>query len=376
VIRLLAVDDSALMRRLIGEVFSTEEDFEVSFARNGVEALAMLQDLKPHVITLDVHMPQMDGLACLDRIMIERPSPVVMFSALTEDGARETLEALSLGAVDFIAKPGGAISLKLDAFGPVLVEKVRAASRARLTRTHRLSERVRLRSGGSVPQPRSRNLASASASPSSSPLTAKRPRLAPVTGGGPEKVVLVGSSTGGPPALDALLAPLPADFPWPIVIAQHMPASFTGALASRLDRLCALSVSEVSRPTPLQPGCVYIGRGDADLIISRRGGDLVALPAPSSAAFRWHPSVDRMVDSALDHLEAASLIGILLTGMGNDGAEAMTRVREGGGRTIAEAEETAVVWGMPGELVRAGGAEAVLPIDRVAAGLMDLAGRK
>lgn len=366
-IRLLAVDDSALMRRLIGEVFADEDEFEVSYARNGVEALAVLQTLKPDVITLDVHMPQMDGLACLDRIMIERPCPVVMFSALTADGARETLEALSLGAVDFIAKPGGAISLKIDEFGPQLIDKVRAASQARLAHSHRLSERVRLRAGGAVPQRRS--------TPIAPPPAARRPRLAPVVGEGTDKVVLVGSSTGGPPALDALLGPLPADFPWPIVVAQHMPASFTGALAARLDRLCAVSVMEISRPTPLQPGKVYIGRGDADLIISRRGGALVALPAPSSAAFRWHPSVDRMVDSALDHLAAADLIGILLTGMGNDGAAAMTRVRQGGGRTIAEAEETAIVWGMPGELVRAGGAEAVLPLDRVATGLLDLAGR-
>ena len=366
-IRLLAVDDSALMRRLIGEVFADEEGFDVRFARDGVEALAMLAEFSPDVITLDVHMPRMDGLACLDRIMLERPCPVVMFSALTADGARETLEALSLGAVDFVAKPGGAISLKIDEFGPVLVEKVRAAFQARLPRSHRLSERVRARSETWVPKLRP--------PPGARPAPARRTRLSPMAGAGAGRLVLVGSSTGGPPALDALLSPLPADFPWPIVVAQHMPASFTGALAGRLDRLCALAVSEVTRPTRLEPGCVYIGRGDADLIISRRGGDLVALPAPSSSALRWHPSVDRMVDSALDHVEATDLVGILLTGMGNDGAAAMTRVRESGGRTIAEAEDTAVVWGMPGELVRAGGAEAVLPLDRVAAGLLELAGR-
>ena len=365
-ITLLAVDDSALMRRLIGEVFSDEDGIEVHFARNGVDALAMLQTLRPDVITLDVHMPQMDGLACLDRIMVERPCPVVMVSALTEDGARETLEALSLGAVDFIAKPGGAISLKIDVFGPLLVDKVRAAARARVAASHRLSERVRLRSGEAATQPRPRRL------PVSAP---KRPRLTPLIGEGADRVVLVGSSTGGPPALDALLAPLPASFPWPIVVAQHMPASFTGALAARLDRLCALSVQEVTKPTPLEPGCVYIARGDADVILSRRGGTLVALSAPSGAAFRWHPSVDRLVDSALDLVAASDLVGVLLTGMGDDGAAAMTRLRQGGGRTIAEAEETAVVWGMPGELVRQGGAEAVLPIGRVAAGLLDLAGQ-
>ncbi|OJU09303.1 MAG: chemotaxis response regulator protein-glutamate methylesterase [Caulobacterales bacterium 68-7] len=359
-IKVLAVDDSALMRRLIAELFAEEDEFDVSFARNGVEALAMLHEQQPDVVTLDIHMPKMDGLACLDRIMVERPCPVVMFSSLTADGARETVEALSLGAVDFVPKPSGAISLKLDEFGPLLIDKVRAASKARLARTHRLAERVRLRSGVVAPPPKR--------------VAAPRiTRRRPVFNGEAGRVVLVGCSTGGPPALDALLEPLPADFPWPIVVAQHMPASFTGALASRLDRLCALSVAEVSRPTPLLPGCVYVGRGDADLILSRRGEDLVALSAPSSAAFRWHPSVDRLVDSALDHQSASALIGVLMTGMGNDGAAGMTRLKAAGGRTIAEAEETAVVWGMPGELVRAGGAEFVLPLDQIAEGLMDMA---
>jgi len=368
VIRLLAVDDSALMRRLIGEVFAGEADVEVAFAKNGLEALALLPELKPHVITLDIQMPQMDGLACLDRIMIEHPCPVVMFSALTGDGARETLDALSLGAVDFIPKPGGAISLKVDVFGPLLVEKVRSASGARLGGTHRLAERVRLKTGGTAlagrPLGRPRSVAAAA-----------RTRLSPVVDDSVERLVLIGSSTGGPPALDAVLAPLPADFPWPIVVAQHMPATFTGALATRLDRLCALSVREVVRPMVLEPGTVYIARGDADLIISRRSGALAALPTPTSAAHRWHPSVDRMVDSALEHVSAERLIGVLLTGMGDDGAAALSRLKAGGGRTIAEAEETAVVWGMPGALVRSGGAEAVLPLDQVANGLTDLAGR-
>ncbi len=359
-IKLLAVDDSALMRRLIGEVFADEPEFQLWFARDGVEALARLHEQRPDVVILDIHMPQMDGLACLDRIMLERPCPVVMFSSLTAEGARETLDALSLGAVDFAAKPGGAISLKLDEFGPLLIEKARAAAKARLPTSHRLAERIRLRSGG-VSATRTR--------PTPAPARPARPDFRP----GAPRLVLVGCSTGGPPALDALLQPLPADFPWPIVVAQHMPASFTGAMAARLDRLCALSVVEVSRPEPLAAGRVYIGRGDADLMISRRAGQLVALSAPSSAAFRWHPSVDRLVDSAMDQQAPGDLVGVLMTGMGNDGAAAMTRLRQAGGRTIAEAEESAVVWGMPGELVRAGGAEFVLPLERIAQGLIDLA---
>ncbi len=165
---------------------------------------------------------------------------------------------------------------------------------------------------------------------------------------------------------------MPADFPWPIVIAQHMPATFTAALARRLDSLSNLHVMEVSQATALEAGCAYIGRGDADLIIGARACGPVALAAPASEAFRWHPSVDRLTDSALAHVEPRRLMGVLMTGMGNDGAAAMSRLRAAGGRTIAESEESAVVWGMPGELVRAGGAEFVLPLHRIAAKLLQL----
>jgi two-component system chemotaxis response regulator CheB len=183
-------------------------------------------------------------------------------------------------------------------------------------------------------------------------------------------VVLVGCSTGGPPALDALLEPLAADFPWPILVAQHMPASFTAPLARRLDRSCSLSVEEVTQPTPILPGHVYIGRGDADILVSLRSTGPVALAAPASAEHRWHPSVDRLVTSAMQQLGAERLIGVLMTGMGDDGAAAMTQLSAGGGRTIAEAEETAVVWGMPGELVKAGGAQMVLPLHQIAGQLL------
>jgi two-component system, chemotaxis family, protein-glutamate methylesterase/glutaminase len=356
VIKLLIVDDSALMRRLLGDVFKASGDFEVTFARDGVEALDRLATFQPDVVTLDVQMPRMDGLACLDRIMVMHPCPVVMVSSLTERGAEVTLDALQLGAVDFVAKPGGAISLVMDEWGPVVVETVRAASKARLRRSSRLTERVRLRAKGR-----------GAAKPVRGHAEARAGSVNPIMSAGPgDGVVLVGSSTGGPPALDALLAPLPADFPWPILIAQHMPASFTGPLARRLDTLCALTVSEVTRPTPLVPGHVYIGRGDADMIVSSRSDGVVVTAAPASSDYRWHPSVDRLVLTAMEHLGPRRLIGVLMTGMGNDGAAAMTRLSTEGGRTIAEAEETAIVWGMPGELVKAGGAQVIAPLDKIA----------
>jgi two-component system chemotaxis response regulator CheB len=350
VIKLLVVDDSALLRKLLGQVFAAEADFEVAFARNGVEALEQLKTFAPDVITLDVHMPQMDGLTCLDRIMVERPCPVVMVSSLTAEGAEATLEAFRLGAVDFAPKPEGTASLHMEEWGPQLAAKVRGAAGAKLRSSLRLRERVRQRIGGAL-----------SAGPAR-----KKAALLEVRSATGDGLVLVGTSTGGPPALEALLTALPATFPWPILIAQHMPASFTGALARRLNGICALSVVEVSTAVALQPGVVYIGRGDADLIVSRRAVGLVAMAAPAQAGYPWHPSADRLVRSAMDLLPASQLVGVLMTGMGNDGAEAMTLLHAGGGRTIAEAEETAVVWGMPGELAKAGGADWILPLGGIA----------
>ncbi|EIM28957.1 chemotaxis-specific protein-glutamate methyltransferase CheB [Microvirga lotononidis] len=356
-IRLLIVDDSPLMRRLLGNVFAAERDFEIAFARNGLEALEQIPVFSPDVITLDIQMPEMDGLICLDRIMLEHPCPVVMVSSLTTEGADATLKAIDLGAVDFITKPGRAVSLEIETLAPILVEKVRAASRARLPGTLRLADRVRLRSGLDLkPMPVTQKPLR--------PLSAIRRSSkanSPV-----RNLVLIGTSTGGPPALDALLSRLPPDFPYPVVVAQHMPGSFTGPLARRLDKLCALSVVEVTRPMPLECGTIYIGKGDADVIVSMRPDGPVVLAAPSLPEHRWHPSVDRLVDSAMQHYSASGLIGVLMTGMGSDGAQAMTRLREQGGRTIAESEESAVVWGMPGELVRRGGAEVVVPLEQIA----------
>ena len=354
--KVLVVDDSALLRRVVGEILR-EAGFTIATAKDGVEALDQIHRFEPDVVTLDVQMPRMGGLACLDRIMVERPCPVVMLSSLTTDGAETTLEALALGAVDFLPKPDGAVTLAVDAFAPILVEKVAAAAQARVRRSHRLLERVR--EGRRPLAPRVE--------------PAPRPTRRPAYGDG-SGVVLIGTSTGGPPALDVVLSGLPERFPWPVLVAQHMPATFTGSLASRLDDLCALPVVEVTRPTPIAGGGVYVARGDADMIVSRRSSGLVALPAPSSSAHRWHPSVDRLVASAMDHLPAERLIGVLMTGMGDDGARTMAALRHAGGRTIAESEETAVVWGMPGELVRAGGADHVEDLSAIGPRLIHLVG--
>jgi two-component system chemotaxis response regulator CheB len=360
VIKVLVVDDSALVRKVFGRVLSEDSGFEVALARNGLEALELLEKFKPDVVTLDVQMPQMNGLECLNRIMIQRPSPVVMVSSTTAEGAEATLSALKLGAVDFVPKPTGTVSLRIDEFAPTFLEKIRTAASAKLPASRRLKERVKFRAGGGVAlSPRAHR-------------DVRESVEAGVEVSQGEGVVLVGTSTGGPPALEALLVPLPATFSWPIVVAQHMPSSFTASLAKRLDGICSLNVIEVRQPTVMQAGCAYIGRGDADIVVSKRASTLVVMSVPINTGYPWHPSTDRLVRSAMEHVNPAQLIGILMTGMGDDGAKAMTELRSKGGKTIAEAEETAVIWGMPGELVRAEGAMWTLPLPKIAQKLKKL----
>ncbi len=356
--RVLVVDDSALMRKFLGRLFEAEPGFEVVTARDGADALSKIGAFNPDVVTLDVEMPNMDGLACLDRIMVEHPCPVVMVSALTEHGASETLEALEMGAVDFVTKPEGTISLHGEEFGPLILDRVRNAAGIRIRRSVRLADRLRFKSGAETRKAAPKRVTVRKAAIPSN-LEA-------------DMLVLVGASTGGPPAMDELLSRLPANFAWPILIAQHMPRSFTATFARRLDGLCALPVREVTAPVAIENGTVYVGRGDADLLVTRRGDTLMAMPAPESPEYRWHPSVDRLVQSAMKCRPANQLLGILMTGMGNDGASAMTQMREAGGHTIAESEETAIVWGMPGELVRMGGASDIVALPDIAERLLEL----
>jgi two-component system chemotaxis response regulator CheB len=280
-----------------------------------------------------------------------------MVSSLTSQGAEVTLQALDLGAIDFISKPDGTVSLHIDKIRVQLVAKVRAAAKARIRNSRGLLQRVRHTAQSAAAKPgsgfsirRSAYNGQRAAAPSDSPIRG---------------LVLIGVSTGGPAAIENIIPRLPVDFPWPILIAQHMPESFTGVFARRINSLSALEVVEVTRPMPLCPGVVYVGRGDADMLVGNRGGLLSAIPMPASQQYSWHPSVERLVASALDYADPDQLLGVMLTGMGDDGADAMAKLRTRGGRTIAEAEETAVVWGMPGELVRRGGASLVLPLDRI-----------
>lgn len=334
--KLLVVDDSALMRKYLKDLFAREPDFELDFARSGREALDRLHRFAPDVLTLDVHMPEMDGLTALSRIMVERPTPVVMVSALTSPDALLTLEALALGAVDHIAKPGQPLSPGMNALGELILQKVRAAARSRVR-----------------PGLPSRPAASAAVR-----------ALAPGSGD-PPGVVVIGVSTGGPRLLEAMLPRLPATFPWPVVVIQHMPAMFTGPFAQRLGRHCALQVQEAADTLPLQAGNIYVARGGMDAVLLRQGGRICISPRPEDPDQFWHPSVETMMRSAMQLFTPRALIGVMLTGMGYDGAEAMAELRRQGGRTVAESEDSAVVWGMPGELVRRKGASQVAHQDEI-----------
>ena len=356
-IKVLVVDDSALMRRQLTTLFEEQSDFVVRPARNGRDAVEENRTFEPDVVTLDINMPEMDGITALSLMMAERPVPVVMVSSLTEKGALATFEALHLGAVDYIAKPGGTISLSIGAIKEELVRKVRAAAGARIKRGGKslaIGVRQRVRdeqSQSALKRPITRRSASS------------------------EGLLLVGVSTGGPRTLEDILPLLPEDFPWPVLVAQHMPAAFTRPFAERLNTICALDVVEAAQPMPLERGTIYVGKGGADMVVSRRAGKLMVLPKPESKELLWHPSVELLGRSALEHCEASQIVAVMLTGMGYDGADAFAEVRKRGGRTVAESKDTAVVFGMPAELIERGGASIVLPSDKIAAQINLWAGR-
>lgn len=353
-IKLLIVDDSALMRRQLSLLFEAEGDFTVQLARNGQQAVEECRSFVPDVVTLDINMPEMDGITALSLIMAEHPVPVVMVSSLTEKGALATFEALNLGAVDYIAKPGGTISLSIDSIKRELVAKVRAAARAKLKRK-------------STALPVLKRTAL--------PIKGTQAASATLGASGREQLVIIGVSTGGPRSLEEILPLLPADFPAPVLVVQHMPAAFTRSFAERMNSLCPLQVVEVNTPMQVQAGTVYIAKGGADMQVVKRAGKLTVISKPESSAFLWHPSVELLAQSVIEHCDCRQVMAVMLTGMGNDGAQAFTEIHRKGGKTIAESEHTAVVFGMPAELIKLGGAGMVLPLDKIAAQLMAWVGQ-
>jgi two-component system, chemotaxis family, protein-glutamate methylesterase/glutaminase len=357
-IKLLIVDDSALMRRQLTQIFAATGEFDIVQARNGCEAVEQNRVFQPDVVTLDINMPEMDGITALSLMMAERPVPVVMVSSLTEQGALATFEALNLGAVDYVAKPGGTISLSISQITDELLAKVHAAASARIKGKGRgpgvtgLVQRLRDDQQKLAARP-------------------VAPRRNVASGG----LVIIGVSTGGPRTLEDIFTLLPASFPWPILVAQHMPAAFTKSFAERLDKVCALQVVEAAGPMPVLPGTIYIAKGGADMVVTTRAGKLTVLPKPENPQHLWHPSVELLGRSVLEHCNPAHVTAVMLTGMGYDGSDAFTEIKQRGGYTIAESAESAVVFGMPCELIEKRGASIVLAADKIAAQLMSQAGR-
>ena len=357
VIRVLIVDDSAFMRRLLTEMIKGFPGFEVAgIAKNGAEAVEQVNMLKPDVVTLDVEMPIMDGLQALNEIMRTYPTPVVMVSSLTQEGADATIQALLLGAVDFIGKPTGSISLELVQKQEELQAKLKAAA----------SSRRSVRKWG---------VESPSATTVSKPAVTKAPRLPSRQGSKSiTSICAIGTSTGGPKALETVIRSLPEELDVPIVIVQHMPAKFTASLAQRLNQLSKVHVMEASHHQRLEPGCVYIAPGGKHMEIIAAGmSDFRIMIQEQNAVNGHRPSVEVMFDS-VTRLKGLHKTYVIMTGMGADGAKAMQRAKQSNplAVTVGEAESTCIVYGMPRAAAELKCVDHVLPLQQISRKLLDI----
>lgn len=338
-IRVVVVDDSAFMRKAIGTMLENDPEIQVvGTGKNGQEGLELVRRLDPDVVTLDIEMPVMDGLTTLRHIMMEMPRPVIMISSLTVEGAEATLKALDAGAVDFIPKKLSRVSLEIIKIEQELQAKVKAVAK---------------RPGGfrSV-RPR----ITRPSAPVGVPGT-----LPPARHGAVRSVVAIGVSTGGPPAVQSILARLPGNFPATILIAQHMPKAFTGPFAKRLDALSALDVSEAVDGAPMTPGKVYVAPGGSHLRVRREGMRLVVEVGSEPRESLYKPSANELIGSVAQ-LVGDRAVGLILTGMGNDGLEGVRKLKAAGGRILAQSDATCVVYGMPKAVVDAGLTDAVVDL--------------
>lgn len=351
-VRVLVVDDSALVRKLLTELLSEDPDIEVvDAAPDPFVAREKIKKLNPDVLTLDVEMPRMDGVTFLRNLMRLRPMPVIMVSTLTEKGAEITLDAIRYGAVDFITKPKVDIVHTIQDYAVELREKVKGAAHARVKQ---LSNAV-------------------AREPKEAPAVAARHDIDQVIGASSaprkhfkttDKLIAIGASTGGTEAIREVLEQLPLDMPG-IVITQHIPASFSGPFAKRMDRCSVLNVSEARDGEQILPGHVYIAPGDRHLMVVRDGARFRCRLSDDVPVNRHKPSVDVLFRSVAQNV-GPNALGVILTGMGRDGAQGLKDMRDVGSHTIAQDEASSVVWGMPGAAVQLGGAEEVLPLGQVA----------
>jgi two-component system chemotaxis response regulator CheB len=351
-IRVLVIDDSAVMRQLLTEILSSDPDIEVvGTAPDPFVARDKIKQLNPDVLTLDVEMPRMDGLAFLRNLMRLRPMPVVMCSSLTQHGAAVALDALALGAVDFVAKPVVDVLHGIQEAAQEIISKVKMAARAHvkpLVDTPVMTVVDRHDAGVVLPK-----------------------RDAPTRFATTDRIVAIGASTGGTEAIKDVLSRLPPDVPG-IVIAQHIPAAFSGPFALRMNSESSLNVCEASDGQPILAGHAYIAPGDRHLLVVRNGARYQCRLSAGELVNRHRPSVDVLFRSVAQSAGRNS-IGVMLTGMGRDGAEGMKEMREAGAATIAQDEESSVVWGMPGAAWELGAVQTLHPLERIAEQIVALA---
>ena len=351
-IKVLIVDDSALVRKMLSEILNSAPDIEViGVAHDPLMARKKIKALNPDVLTLDVEMPRMDGVTFLSNLMRLRPMPVVMVSSLTEKGADITLEALELGAVDFVSKPKTDLAHTLDDYAEEIIDKVRTASRAKV---HSLR--------GSPLKLKTTERHSADAVLKKK----KSARHFKTT----DKILAIGASTGGTEAIKEVLMQLPADTPG-TVISQHIPKAFSGAFAKRMNGISAMTVCEATDGQQIVTGHVYIAPGNRHLLVERDGARYICRLSDGAEVNRHKPSVDVMFRSLAQNV-GANAISVILTGMGNDGAQGMKEMHEAGSPTFAQDEKSSVVWGMPGEAVKLGCVDQIMHLQKIPEGVLKL----
>lgn len=361
-IRVLIIDDSALVRRLLTEILSSDPEIEiVGTAMDPHIARQKIKDLNPDVLTLDVEMPKMDGISFLRQLMRLRPMPVIMISSLTEEGAETTLEALSAGAIDFISKPKVDIAGTLKDYAEDIVSKIKSAAKARV-----IARDTRPMAKRAVTPSVDKNIDRSLDEKYSATVILQRPaqiKSLKTT----EKIVAVGASTGGTEAIRDLLVKMKPDSP-AMVITQHIPPIFSAAFARRMNQCSAMTVLEAEEGQQILPGHAYIAPGDKHLLLVRDGARYRCKLSDGPPVNRHKPSVDVLFRSVAQNA-GKNAIGIILTGMGADGAKGLNEMREAGAMTIAQDEKSSVVWGMPGEAVKVGAAQRVLSLDQIPAGI-------
>ncbi len=352
-IKVFVVDDSLFMRRLISEILNADAGITViDTAKSGREALEKLATLKPDVITLDLIMPGGDGLSTLRRIMREHPIPTIIVSAHTEKEVETTMECLEAGAVSFVLKPSGEISLDIKKVKEELIEKVKIAARVSpITLKRFLRERPRLaaRKVNIIPAPKGRMM----------------PK---------DRIIVIGASTGGPATIEKIICELPKSFPAPIIVVQHMPAKFTTTFAKRLNNICAMDVREAQQNDIVKPGLVLVAPGDRQMTVeagTRNAAEGIIIVRKKQTEEEISPNIDLAMKSVAEVYRERA-VGILLTGMGEDGVEGLRHIQKNRGRTMAQDEATSLIYGMPKRAKEQGVADEIVPLSKISAKLMEL----